>query len=128
MQPASASRKEAKRWQGYRKCCTETKRLVPLRNQGYIRNPGRSFSGTRAASGKTLWGTRCPRCQTSESLPCVYPSGPRLGRENGRAWSGLHIEIIKPDEVHGHGPKRSTADALYWDTCEKGIGGRHTSS
>ncbi len=128
MQPASASRNEAKRWQGCRKCGTKTQRLVPSRNQDYIRNLRRSSSGTRAASGKTLWGTRCPRCQTSKPLPCVYPSGARQGSENGTAWSGPHIEAMKPDEGQGRGPARSIADVQYWDTCEKGLGGRHTPS
>ncbi len=126
---AGISFKELKKsWWGCRKCGTEMQHLVPSRSQGYIRSLRHSSSGTRAASGKTLWGMRCSRCQTSKSLPCVYPSGARRGRENRRAWSGPHIVVIKPDKGQGHGPTRSVADVLYWDTCEKGLGGRHTPS
>ncbi len=118
MQPASASRNEAKRCQGCRMCGSFL----------FLQGTRVTISGAWAASGKTLWGSRCPRCQTSESLPCLYPSGGRRGRENWRAWSCLHIEAITPDESQGHGPTRSVADVLYWDTCEKGFEGRHTPS
>ncbi len=128
MPPVSASRNEAKHWQGCRRWGTKTQRLIPSRNQSYIRSLRRSSSRTQAASGKMLWGTRCPHCQTSESLPCVYPSGARRERENGRAWSGPHIGAIKPDKGQGHEPTYSIADVLYWDTCEKILGGRHTLS
>uniref|UniRef100_A0A673LCK5 SH3 domain-containing protein n=1 Tax=Sinocyclocheilus rhinocerous TaxID=307959 RepID=A0A673LCK5_9TELE len=45
--------------QGCRKYGTETQRLFPSRNHGYIRNLRRSSSGTRAASENAL-GMRMP--------------------------------------------------------------------
>ncbi len=45
-------------------------RLVPSGNHGYIRNLGRSPSGTQAAS-ENARGMRCPRRQTCKSLPSV---------------------------------------------------------
>ncbi len=101
-------------------------RLVPSRNQGYIRNLRRSSSRTRAAS-ENARGTRYPRRQASKSLPSVYPCRAQLGREDGRAWSGPYVKAIKSDKGQGRRPSHSIADVLFWDTCEIGLGGRHTS-
>ncbi len=90
-------------------------------------NLGRFSSGTRAASGDTL-GKRYPCCQTYNSLPSVYPCRAQLGREDGRAWSGPYVKAIKSDKVQRRQTSRSIADVLYRDTCEKGLGGHHTSS
>ncbi len=71
-------------------------------------------------------GTRYPRRQTSKSLPSVYPCGAHLGREDGRAWGGPHVQAVEPDKGQGRRPSRSVADVLYMDTCEEDLGGHHT--
>ncbi len=58
----------------------------------------------------------------------MYPSGAHLRREDGRTWGGSHVQAIEPDKSQGRRPSRSVADVLNWDTCEKGLGGRHTPS
>ncbi len=73
-------------------------------------------------------GNVSPCRQTYKSLPRVYPSRAQLGQEDGRAWSGPHVKAIKSEKCQGHRPSHSIADVLYRHTCEKGLGGHHTSN
>ncbi len=58
----------------------------------------------------------------------MYPSRAHLGQEDGRAWSGPHVKAIKSEKCQGRRPSHSIADVLYRHTCEKGLGGHHTSN
>ncbi len=60
----------------------------------YMRNLGRSPSGTRAVSNAR--GTRCPYRQTCKSLLSVWKA--QLWQENRQARSGSQIRVVEPDE------------------------------
>ncbi len=77
---------------------------------------------------KTLGERDTHTARLPKSLPSVYPCGAHLGREDRRAWSGLHVKAIKSDKGQGRRPSRSVADVLDGNICLKGLGGRHTSS
>ncbi len=102
-----------------------TQRLVPSGNHGYIRNLGRSPSGTRAAS-KTLWERQCPRHHTDKSLPSVERHS--LGREDWGARSGIKVQAVEPDKSQRGGPSCSITNIVHRNTRWEGLGGRHTSS
>ncbi len=86
-----------------------------------------SSSENRVAS-ETLGERDTHTAQASQIPAQWYPCGAHLGREDRRAWSGLHVKAIKSDKGQGRRPSRSVADVLDGNICLKGLGGRHTSS
>ncbi len=55
-------------------------------------------------------------------IPAEHIKGERTEEPGG----GPHVQALEPDKCQGRRPSRSDADVLYRDTCEEGLGGRHT--